>query len=210
MASHDPTKLPGKNPPRVMNQLFGEYCCRRQVVARLGDTSHHGRDCWPVLRPWDRGIEGGWSFGSPRQHDVMAERMVVRGVRERTHQRPQVTALSELRQMLANVEARRFRRDGMELTANIVGSQRLRIEAIVLRQSTREKDVNHRPRRSGSHRCSRGLAQCGHMIRPEAQQAHAPHLESRAARDTRMNERAVFHDRLSLTGQPFASADPVA
>jgi hypothetical protein len=80
----------------------------------------------------------------------MAERMVIRRMRERTDQRPQVTALRQSRQVFANVDAGRRRGDRLKLAADFRRGVGLQIKAVVLRQApernTKMTDLA-RPRR---------------------------------------------------------------
>ena len=53
--------------------------------------------------------------------------------------------------MLTDVRAGRARADRFELTANLHGRVRLQIEALMLRESAGEEDVDHRLRAWLSH-----------------------------------------------------------
>jgi hypothetical protein len=76
----------------------------------------------------------------------------------------------ELWQMFTDVQPGSLRRTWLELTANVIGSVGLHIEAIVLGESTRKKDENARLGFAAGATTLRrsSLAQPGEMIHAES------------------------------------------
>jgi len=109
--------------------------------------------------------------------------MVIRAVRQRPAQCPQMASLCQSGKMLANLNPRRVRVDRAELAADGIRRLGLHVEAVVLRQAPREKDVDH------ASRGRRGGGACGcfpqrlEMIHPEPQEAERACLKERAAAD---------------------------
>jgi len=63
---------------------------------------------------------------------MMPDRMVVRRVGQRSAESPEIAALSQKRQMLADLNAGSCRIDRLKFAANVVGRLGLRIKAVVL------------------------------------------------------------------------------
>ena len=61
---------------------------------------------------------------------------------QRADERPLVAALREHRQVLADLDAGRLRRDRMELAAYVVRRMGLQIETVLLRETARQEDIN--------------------------------------------------------------------
>jgi hypothetical protein len=103
-------------------------------------------------------------------------------MRERTHERPLFRNARQIRQMLADVQTGSACADGLEVATILHRCVRLHVEALLLRQTTAEEDVDHR---FGPWR----LRGCGHrlqrteMIHPEAQQADRARLNHVTAAD---------------------------
>src|SRR5436190_22416890 len=117
--------------------------------------------------------------------------MIVRRMRERANQRPQLAPLRQHRQMLANLDARRPRRDRFELAPDIVRRIRLQIEAIVLSQTARQEDIDARLRLTAwphGFRSSTRLAQPRHMVHPQSEQANRSRLEHCPTAKARMQK----------------------
>src|SRR5688500_13833335 len=101
----------------------------------------------------------------------MAERMIVRGMRERTDQRPALASLGQHRQMLANLDAGRLGADGLELAPDVLRRVGLHVKTIVLGQPAGEEDVDARLGLAcGLNGAVRRtcLAQPGHVVYAEA------------------------------------------
>ena len=122
----------------------------------------------------------------------MTDRMLVVAVRQRSHQGPAIAAGREHRQVLADVDAGRLRRDRLELAANGIGRHRLGIEAVVLGQSARQEDIDDR---TGADRRHAGrsvrLAQRRDMVHPQAQQSDGACLQRGASRELGMSKSGV-------------------
>ena len=74
----------------------------------------------------------------------MPQGVVVGGVGEGTQYSPVGTAGRQPRQMFANLEAGGLGVDRCKLTPNLGGGLGLQIEALVLRQASRKKDIDAR------------------------------------------------------------------
>ena len=72
----------------------------------------------------------------------MTQRVIVGRMGQRSHDRPEMTSLCQAWQVLGNFHARSLRCDRGELTADLCGCLRLGIKTLVLRQSTREENVD--------------------------------------------------------------------
>ena len=68
--------------------------------------------------------------------------MSVVGVRQRPHQRKQMTLPGQQRQMLAYEHSWRTRGNRLELTPDGIRRIRLQVETLMLRQASRQKDVD--------------------------------------------------------------------
>ena len=115
--------------------------------------------------------------------------MVIRRMSQRTADRPQMTALRKHRQVFANLNPRGFCGDRLKLAPDIVRCFRLHIEAVVLTETAREKDVDDRfcgliPAISRDVSSLKGL----HVIHSQAQQADPTRLNRSATADLGMSE----------------------
>ena len=88
-----PGELAGNHPPGVVDERLGQDDRRGQVVAgsvsapATAAIDGQSPGCGPVrVEPWRQ-------IRPARQHDVVAGRMIVRAVRERPDQRPQMAPL---------------------------------------------------------------------------------------------------------------------
>ena len=140
-----PANWPGMTRPVLWISRLGQDHRRRQVVARGGQGTGDRGHRRPVARPRSIRVEARRQIRPARQHDVMAGRVVVRAVRQRTHQRPEVAPLGQARQMLADIDSGRPRGDRPELAADALRRIRLEVEALQLRQSTGEENIDDRP-----------------------------------------------------------------
>ena len=82
--------------------------------------------------------------GPTGQHKEVARCMTVRGMRQRTDDRPPGTPLRQPWQMFADIHPGRRGRDGGEFSTDLGRRFRLQIEAFMLSQSTRQKDIDAR------------------------------------------------------------------
>ena len=78
---------------------------------------------------------------------MMAGRMIVGPVGQRPTKRPQMASFRQFRQVLTNLDARGAGRYGTEFTADLERRLGLHVEALVLRQTAGEKNVDDRSRR---------------------------------------------------------------
>ncbi len=65
-------------------------------------------------------------------------------MRKRPEKTPLPAAFRQARQVFADAQVGGLGRDRSELTPSIIRSQRLHIEALMLRESSAQKDVDHR------------------------------------------------------------------
>jgi len=126
-----------------VNEFLGQHRGGRQVVAWGIQAGHNRSDAREV--DWFRlvAIEARGQRRAAGEHHMMADRMHGVRVRERTHECPFVAARREHRQVLADLNAGRAGGDGRKLAANLVGCVGLGIEALMLGQPARKKDVDH-------------------------------------------------------------------
>src|SRR5215471_12524929 len=109
-----------------------------------------------------------------------------------------MSPLSQSGKVLADGDSRRASRDRSEFATDTIGRCRLQIEALVLRQSARKKDVDARPGRAARSLLARGRrTKRREVIHAEAEQSQSPGLYSRATRDSRM-------EKVSRIGHPTA------
>ena len=109
--------------------------------------------------------------------------VVIRLVRQRPHHRPLFTPRGEHRQMFANLKPWRLRADRLEGATDVERAVGLGIEALVLREAPRQKDVDHRlrrPHRALGRRRGRG-PRGGERIEGEPEHAEGPGLNGRPA-----------------------------
>ena len=197
---HHPRELPGDDPPRIVHQFFRQHDRRGEVVAHGSDRAGDRRQRGPVAGLRERRIETGGGHGPPRQHDVMPQRMVIRGMRERPTERPEVTPLRQQGQMLADLQPRGVGVDGLELAANFRRGLWLHVKAVVLPQAARQEDVDHRPGFPGRAPHSRPrFPQRGEVVGSQAQQADGSRLHGEPTRHPGMLRR-----RKSITSQCHA------
>ena len=110
----------------------------------------------------------------------MALGMLVRGVSQGTADRPHLAAFGKLREMLADLQARRARLDRFELTTHIIRRIGLHVEAVVLGQAARKENIDHPlgRRRRTLHSVRKGGGPEGlQVVHPQAQQSHGPRLQ---------------------------------
>ncbi len=127
-----------------MNQYLRQHHRRRQIAAWGTNRVGNRGDRRPVAAFRFRAIEPDRKLRTAGEHQLVSGRMVGIGVRQRAHERPLFAPRGQARQMLANLHARRARGNRFELAANPVGRIGLHVEAFVLRQPARQKDVDHR------------------------------------------------------------------
>ena len=142
MRSHRAGKLPGQNSPRIMDELFRQHGRWRKIVAGTRHVAGNRCDRWVVGRLRLAATEAERRVGPTGQHDVMTQRMVVRLVSQRPADCPAVASLSQHRQVLTDVDAGRLSGDRSKLTTNRVGGLWLQIEALVLSQTSGQKDID--------------------------------------------------------------------
>src|SRR5215210_5445920 len=94
--------------------------------------------------------------------------------------------------MLANLNARRSRGDRLKFPANRIGRVRLGVEAVMLGQPARKKDIDDRLGLRlvtvGRQRLERRQ-----VIHAESQNADGPSLNRRATRETGMHAIRLIH-----------------
>ena len=166
-APRSPAELAGNDPAGVVDQPFRQNDCRRQVMPRCRERAGDRCDRGPITGLRSVGVEPRRKIRPAGEHDVVAGRVVVRAVRERADQRPQVATLGQERKMFADLDSGRVRRDRAKLASNLGRRIRLQVEALELRQTTREEDVDDRAG-SGSDSCLRTLIVIRWRSRPLA------------------------------------------
>jgi hypothetical protein len=116
-----------------MHKLLWQDNGRRQIVARRRAMPGNRRDRWPIR--WTRAVRREpWRHRRPAgEHNMMAGRMIVRRMGERTADGPEVTPLSQHRQVFANLQAGRPSVNRFKVAANLRRRIWLHIEAVVLR-----------------------------------------------------------------------------
>ena len=102
----------------------------------------------------------------------------------RADQAPVTAALGQTRQVLGDLHARRGGLDRVELAANPIRGIGLQVEAVLLGQATREKDVEHGLglATAGSQLTRIGRPQCLQVVGPQSHQAQGSGLDRRSAR----------------------------
>ena len=80
--SHLTGELAGDDSSRPMDQSLGKHHCGRQIIAARCQIAGDGRDRGPVAGHWLVAVECRWRCAATGQHDVMAERMIVRRMRQ--------------------------------------------------------------------------------------------------------------------------------
>lgn len=109
---------------------------------------------------------------------MVADGMFVVGMGQGTNQRPFVTLSGEHGQMFADLKSRCASRNRCELAADVVGSVRFRVEAVMLGEAPRQEDKNDRFVRARRirGRFFRTGSQACHVIHSQAKQADAASL----------------------------------
>src|SRR5215831_13314937 len=109
---------------------------------------------------------------TPREHVEMPERVTIRRMRQRPHDRPVLATVAQARQMFADLDPRRTGRGRPKLAAHAIGRVGLQIKALMLRKAARKKDVDTRPRSTASRRSAgwRGGAKRLDVIHTQAKQ----------------------------------------
>ena len=111
--------------------------------------------------------------------------VIVAGVRQGADQGPQMAALRQPRQMLADLNAGRPGSDRLELTPILGCRLRFQIEAVLLSKSARKKNVNTSSLVGFRFIPGKGT-QSQHMFRAQAEQADGAGTKRRAPRDDGM------------------------
>ena len=102
-----PANWPGMTRPVLWTSRSGRTTAGGRLFLGAAVGPGDGGDRGPVGRLRPVGVEAGRQVRPPGEHDVVAGRVVVRGVRQRADHRPEVAALGQQRQVLADVDARR-------------------------------------------------------------------------------------------------------
>src|SRR5262245_40347304 len=114
----------------------------------------------------------------------MAQRMTVRGMRERAEYGPMLATAGQPRQVFADLEPRRVGGDRLELASDSVGCVGLEVETIVLRQPAREKNIDARLGLAGGFGPGgRRGTQLVQVVRTQAQQTDRAGLDRGSAGD---------------------------
>ena len=139
---HLPAELPGQRAAGAMHNLVRQHNRRRQIVAWFEAVIGHRRDGRPIGRLGLPAIIARRQRCAAGEHHVMPVAVLNVRMRERPAQRPFLTPLGQLRQVLANLNARRLGRNGIELATHLLRRVGLQVKTLVLRQSAREENIN--------------------------------------------------------------------
>ena len=179
-----PANWPGITRPVLWINLFRQHDGRRQIVSSLRDGACDRRRSMANRYPSAAlGLKPGGNWLRPVSMIMVSGRMVVRWMRKRPHERPLIRSSRQLRQMFANLHARRLGRDRLELAANIFRSVRLQVKTVVLSQSAGQEDVDNRL--GGMHGRRLGT-QSVEVRSAQAEQRNSPGLQHGAAGEGRM------------------------
>ena len=146
--AHHATKLAGNDPSTGVGDHVGNHrgsgqlAAVPQQVTDLRDDRRVIGGLGLVARKASRGV------APPGQHDVVTQRVAIGRMRQGTDHRPLVTAVGQPRQVLADLQTGSPSRNRIELTADVVRSVGLHVEAVVLSQAPGEEQVDHRLDRS--------------------------------------------------------------
>jgi hypothetical protein len=123
------------------------------------------------------------------EHEEVSQRVPVGGMRQRPYNRPLLTPLGQFRQMFGNLDSRGRRRRRFELAPYVIGSIRLEIKTLVLRQATGEENIDTGLGRSTPwilvSRC-RHRAEGIEVVGPHAEHTDGPCLQSSSTRYSRV------------------------
>ena len=163
-----------------MHNLVRQHNRRRQVVARCQPVIGHRRDGRPIRRLGLAPVVARRQWRAAGEHHVMPVAVLNVRMRERPAQRPLLTALGQLGQVLANLDARRLGRNGIKLAPHLLRRIGLHVKTLVLRQPAGKENVNDilglcRPRLRRPQRRQ--------MVHAQPEQPYAPGLNGRAAVD---------------------------
>jgi len=191
VGTHQSTVGTGNDAARPVDESFGENDGRGEIVIAARDgIAHDGSDGGPVVRSRDTvTAETGRGDASAGEHVIVAGGVVVRGVSEGTTDGPEVTALRESGEMFGDLQAGGVGRDRLKLTANAIRSFGLEIEGFVLRETSREEDIDAGLGGRVGEGCvagrlgGSGLAKCGKVIGAETEETDRSRLNRRAASD---------------------------
>ena len=168
--THLPGKLPGNSSTGAVYNLIRQHNGRGQIIARCQTVICHCRQRRPIRGLGLAAIIARRQHRTTCEHNHVAVAMFNIWMCHRSAQGPFLTALGQLRQVLANLDARRLCRDRIELTTHFLGCVRFEIKAFVLRQATGEKNVDDRLGSPGLGRVwpSHACAQPRHSSSPSA------------------------------------------
>ena len=185
LPAHLPGELPGNGPAGHMHQFFRQDRGGGEVVAGSDNSRDDRGERGMVVRSRLVAVKAGGKVGPPSEHHVVADRMLVVGVGQRPAESPEVAALGEAGQMLADRDAGGAGVDGGEFAANVFRGVGLGVEAVVLPKAAREEDVDDRPMATGRARvgsvCGQG-AEAEQVVGPQAKQGRGSRNEGGATR----------------------------
>src|SRR5262249_23955002 len=140
------------------------------------------RDRWPITGPRRICIKSARKVAWTRQHDVVAGRVIVTRMRERSDDRPVLAPLRQHRQMFANLDTSCRRISGPKLAADVLRSIGFQVEAVELAEPARKENVDDGFR--GGVNCSQAIggAERGQVRVTQTKQARRASLNGKSAR----------------------------
>ncbi len=145
LAAHLAGELAGEDAATVVDEPLGQHHGGWQVVRPGQHRVGHGGDAGPVAVLRLVAVETGGELAPAGQHHQVSGGVVVGGMGQRPHQRPQVRAGGQAGQVLADLHAGGACGDGLELAADVRRRVRFHVEAVVLAQPARQENKDHRP-----------------------------------------------------------------